>query len=243
MDSDDLISKELEIIQNKVKKDAEDKIVTPPPERRFDPITTLKQKAGLEVQEEFNSLKLLTEQGLKAILDTLNEMGKKEEGETIIAWFKSHPDDILKFIKDKKVSLESSAEQQLDFPRSSLISMYEAAQYLFKKQQYEDALAAISVCLQFNFTLSPLWFTYGRIFQEMENHNMALYAFQIAIVFDDENPLAYAYMARSWMALAEWQHAEKALADARSRAIGKFADDNAFCDELETWMKTYRHGR
>lgn len=223
-------------IEEEVKKSIEE----PPPENRFESVKLLRERAALEVREGIKSLQMILDKGMQAVVYALTELKKEDELQEILDWFDNNMDKVNDFLNSQDPDQGGKTiEEQLDFPRKHIISMHDAATFLLNEKKYDEALGAITICLQFNPALSPLWFTYGSILQNRGDQEAALYVFQMAAILDEQNPYIPAHMARSWIALDDWPNAELAVQEAKAlcQNFPEYLDLLKYCDELEDWMK------
>lgn len=238
--STDSLTENLNKLSLQIEEEVKNSITELPPENRFITLQMAKDRAALEVREGLHRLQEMLDKGLKAIIDALTALKKDAEQEAILNWFDNNIDQINDFLNVDESALESKTpEEILNFPRENLISMHEAATYLLQQKKYNEALSAMALCLQFNPTLAPLWFTYGSILQEMNEHEAALYVFQMAAVLDDTNPYTLLHMARCWIAINQWDEAKECLEEAKKlcHAFPEYTDLLTYCTELEEWMK------
>lgn len=235
-----ILSERMDKLCHEIEENVKKSIEEPPPEKRFESVKMLREKAALEVREGLKALQEILDKGLKAVIDALTELKKEEEVRELLDWFENNMDKIDEFLAKRDEGAESKTiEEQLDFPRKHIISMHEAATYLLQQKKYDEALGAITICLQINPALSPLWFTYGTILQNRGDQEAALYTLQMAGILDEQNPYIPAHMARSWIALNDWSSAEASVKEAKSlcQNFPEYIDLLKYCDELEAWMK------
>lgn len=241
--SEKILTEKLAKLCQEIEDDVKKSIAEPPPEQRYISVDMLRNKAALETREALSQLQGLMAKGLTAIINTLRANDKSEQADKILDWFGDNAENIAKFMDAKDESLgERTLEDVLKFPRKSLNAMHEAAKQLLKEQRYDEALAAINICLQINATLQQLWFTYGLILQARGDQEPAIYVFNVAAIMDEENPYIYAHMARSWIVLGEWQIAFDTIQKAKEicKEHAEYTDLIAYCQELEEWMDKYQ---
>lgn len=239
----DMLSEKLAKVCQDIENDVRKSIPEPPPEQRFISVKQKRDKAGLEIREAMLQLQTLLAKGMTAIIEALNTQKKEEQAEEILNWFTDHADSIGSYMDSKDESLGNRTLQEvLKFPPQLLAAMHQAAIYLLNEHRLDEAIAAMTVCLQINSTLSPLWFTYAQILQSREDQEAAIYAFNVAAILDEENPYIYAHLARSWIALGEWQQALDTLGKAKTvcDTHPDYTDLTTYIKELEEWMDTYQ---
>lgn len=241
---EEILSNKLAKLCEEIENDVRKSIAEPPPEQRFISVNMLRDKAALEAREALTQMQGLVAKGLAAIISTLKEEGgeKAEQADEILEWFNDNAEYVSEFmdLKDEELG-NKTLEEVLDFPRDYLNAMHKAASKLLQEQRYDEALAAIMVCIQFNSLLSPLWFTYGLILQARGDQEPAIYVFNVAAILDEGNPYIYAHMARSWIVLGEWLSAYDEIQKAKEicQQHPEYTDLIVYCKELEEWMEKY----
>lgn len=239
-DKQNILSNNLEKLTLEIENEVKNAIQEPPPDQRFHPIEKLREKAAIEAREGINQYKTLIEKGMTAITDTLIDMKRDEDAAAITEWFTNNTDKINDLVTSESKELETTTlEEIIDFPRENLIAMHDAVTHLLEEKKYDEAIAGITVCLQINSTLSPLWTTYGLILQARENHDGALYVFQIASILDENNPYILAHMARSWIILGHEVEAQQCVkeVEAYCEAHHEFQELANYCKELTLWIE------
>lgn len=235
-----ILSKRMDALCHDIEESVKNSIDEPPPEKRFESVNMIREKAVLDVRESIQALEKILNIGIQSIIFALTELKKEEELRDLLGWFENNMDQIASNSSNEDPDLDSkTAEEQLNFPRKHIIAMHDAATYLMNEKKYDEALAVIAICLQMNPTLSPLWVTYGLILQNRGDHEAALYIFQMAAVLDEQNPYIKAHMARSWIILGNREDAELCVQEAKSlcQNFPEYSDLLQYCTDLESWMQ------
>lgn len=237
----ELINNQLDLLYQRIKRDVEKAISAPSPENPFESVKAIREKTYLQVQETLAALQKILDKGLHIIVDTLTEQRKDKEKEAILSWFESNIEKIVSVINEESAD-DRPLSEKLNFPDGCFEAMFNVAQYLYSNHRYDEALSAIVVCLQLNSTLSPLWFIYGCVLQNKEEQEAALYAFEIASMFDEENPYIFANAARSWIALGNWTKADECIEQTLSfcKDNPEYPDLVNYCNELKSWSANYK---
>lgn len=243
--SEILLDRQLEKIHNKILQEVEKNVPELPPERRFESVVHLRNKAKIEAQKNLDELRHIMDMGFDSIIKILREMNNPESSKEIIDWFQGHLDEISKYIGSDKPSSEvidadQTFEKQLNFPFTCMDAMYHAAKRLYEDKRYEEANAAILVCLQISPVRYPFWLLYASILQRRGEYETSLQALQMAAVLNKEDPQIYAEMVKSHLALNRWNEAENDLKEAHMRCVNNFANFTHYCDEIEALMIEYK---
>ncbi len=199
-------------------------VLPPPPEKSFDSIAVMQNKAVKEAETDLNFLLARLNDGIEAIFEVLKENPSAHE--KIIAWFTSHSQSMLNFMQaEAEFSPHETLGHKLNFPDELLAHMHYAALELSKQQKYAKAAAAMLVCIVLEPKVFMFWFDYGTILQLSHADAEALYAFQAALIYKEENPSVYAHMAKSWADLDVPDEAKACLQTALHLCEGKTGYD------------------
>lgn len=235
------LASQLELYHKEIIDKARKSIDFPPPEQRLNPVKVLEDKAALEAEQGLQSLQNFINKGLNALFTALQEQNQEEKIQKMMSWFEIHENQIADLLQKGEKAFshqnDDSIERQLGFPKDFLETMYQACTYHFLKENYEDALSVILICLLFNGTIYEFWLTFGNILQKKEDMEGALYGYQIASLFKENDPKLYINMALAWISLKNWDSAEQALNKALEICqTGEDAELDAYCHTLKDWL-------
>lgn len=119
-------------------------------------------------------------------------------------------------LKQKEALHESliegkSAQEILEFSDETMGKFYQAAHGLLEQNRYEDATNAFI----FLVTLNPLhpeyWMGLGAALHFTHDYEAAIDAYEIAAIYDLENPIPYFYLAKCLFAIHDRTAAMQAL--------------------------------
>ena len=120
----------------------------------------------------------------------------------------------------KELSNGKSAQEILEFSDETLGKFYRAAHQLLEHQRYEDAANAFIFLVTLNPYHPEYWMDLGAALQLCKNYEEAIDAYEIAAIYNIENPLPYFYLAKCLFAI----HDRPSALQAFDLAI-EYADD------------------
>lgn len=159
-----------------------------------------KKKAAFDQRKILQDYQSQIEKGISYVLAVLNEK-EPSQAEKLISWFLNHTEDLT------NLNNEGQSLEQLVFPLELLEQIYHVSLTLLENNAIEEAYDVISVCLLFSQSHDQIWFTLGEILERKREYEKALYAFQMAIVLNSENPLSHCHQARLFTLLELWDAA------------------------------------
>lgn len=190
---------------------AEDEIEPKPNQRLLTPLHVLKAKASYEVVKNIELFQKALIQGYTAIFEVLKERNDAEY-DALMTKLVESADSLLTFVDFESFKEnQQSLQKKIKLPDEYLEKMFQTVVYLNEHQRFEEAVCANMVCISFDSMVHRFWRMYGIVLQNQNKHAEALYAFQVALMFDENDAYAYAYMARSYIALKFRDEAVEAL--------------------------------
>lgn len=212
------------------------KVAPPPPERAFDSIFVLKKKAIFEAESGLNNLQNEIQVGMQIVMDVMEREDPTHFHE-MMTWLSENEEMIASTMQ--AAATKQSPVNEMPFPPAILSAIYAIVKTLMANQKFEQAAHAIHVCLSADANILSYWITYSSILQSMHDDVSALYALQVALTLDDNNPYTHAYIAKSWIALSQPQEAQKSLQTALQLCTNSHFQNlidyclalNAYCDK------------
>ncbi|MGZ3732390.1 MAG: SycD/LcrH family type III secretion system chaperone [Parachlamydiaceae bacterium] len=111
----------------------------------------------------------------------------------------------------KELALGKIPQEILEIPEDTMLKFYKAACHLFENRHYADAADAFLFLVSLNAHSHDYWIGLGMASQMCGDFEMAIDAYEIAAVYQIENPLPYFYLAKCLFAMHEKQSALQAL--------------------------------
>lgn len=111
--------------------------------------------------------------------------------------------------------------EQFEISAEMYASLYNKALKLFQKESYNDALHAFCFLAFLNQQNHDVWLGFGMSLQMCKRYEAATIAYELAALYDLENPVSYFYLAKCLFAIHDHQAALEALEIAIEYAKGK----------------------
>ncbi len=136
-------------------------------------------------------------------------------------------------LKNKKLlkeelALGKTAQEIMGFSDETMAKFYRAAYQLFEHRHYVDAGNAFLFLVTLNPYIHDYWLGLGMASQMCGDFEAAVDAYEMAAVYELENPVPYFYLAKCFFAIHDRDNAMQAL----SLAI-EYAEDQPQFAELK----------
>lgn len=102
------------------------------------------------------------------------------------------------FLK-KELAAGKSAQQILGFSDKAMLKFYEAAHTLLEHQRHKDAANAFLFLATLNPYKPDYWIGLGMALQLLHDYEPAIDAYEMAAIYNVENPIPYFYLAKCLM--------------------------------------------
>jgi len=202
------------------------KAVLIPPEKKLD--ARYRKEMEREALNKIRGPKQDFEEGMDIIFRILRIYAPNAYTQ-VTAWFAEHLDDIITSAMNDREEENEFLQQKFKIPDRLLEVMYGTVEFLTEARRYEEAVKALMICISLNPTIVDFWMQYGHILQNLQQHESALFAFQMAEMFDAENPTLYAYMAKSWLDLEMPIDADECI----DKALALCENEDAFAELVD----------
>ncbi len=111
----------------------------------------------------------------------------------------------------KEFAKGKTAQQILEFSNETMAKFYKAAYQLFEHQKYADAANAFMFLVTLNPYNHDYWLGVGMSTQMQGDFESAIDAYEIAAMYEIENPVPYFYLAKCLFAIHDRESALQAL--------------------------------
>lgn len=111
----------------------------------------------------------------------------------------------------RELSKGKSVEQIIEIPAILMQKLYRAACHLFETHQYEKASDGFLFLISLNTYEHNYWIGLGMSTQMRGDFESAIDAYEMAAIYQAENPVPYFYLAKCLFAMHERQSAFLAL--------------------------------
>jgi type III secretion system low calcium response chaperone LcrH/SycD len=115
-----------------------------------------------------------------------------------------------KFLK-KELAKGKTAQQILEFSNETMAKFYKAAYQLFEHRKYADAANAFMFLVTLNPYNHDYWLGLGMSTQMQGDFESAIDAYEIAAMYELDNPVPYFYLAKCLFAIHDRESALQAL--------------------------------
>lgn len=134
-----------------------------------------------------------------------DELGEFKISKKIKEKLKDHSYLKKEFAKGK------TAQQILEFSNETMAKFYKAAYQLFEHRKYADAANAFMFLVTLNPYNHDYWLGLGMATQLQGDFEAAIDAYEIAAMYEIENPVPYFYLAKCLFAIHDRESALQAL--------------------------------
>lgn len=124
------------------------------------------------------------------------------------------------FLK-KEFAKGKNAQQILEFSDDAMAKFYKAAYKLFENKKYQDAANAFLFLVTLNPYNHDYWLGLGMSTQMQGDFESAIDAYEMAAMYEIENPVPYFYLAKCLFAMHDRESALQALDLALEYSEGK----------------------
>lgn len=135
----------------------------------------------------------------------------------------------------KEFSKGKTAQQIMEFSDDTMAKFYKAAYHLFEHQKYSDAANAFMFLVTLNPHNHDYWLGLGMATQLLGDFESAIDAYEMAALYEIDNPVPYFYLAKCLFAMHDRQSALQAL----DLAL-EYADDKAEYRDLKNQAQKAR---
>jgi type III secretion system low calcium response chaperone LcrH/SycD len=111
----------------------------------------------------------------------------------------------------KDLAAGKSPQEILEIPIETMARFYKAACHLFENRHYADAANAFLFLVSLNAHNHDYWLGLGMATQMSGDFESAIDAYEMAAIYEVENPIPYFYLAKCLFAMHEKQSALQAL--------------------------------
>lgn len=111
----------------------------------------------------------------------------------------------------QELSKGKSIEQIIEIPILLMQKLYQTACHLFETHQYAEASDGFLFLISLNAHNQDYWIGLGMSTQMCGNFESAIDAYEMAAIYDPENPVPYFYLAKCLFAMHERQSSLIAL--------------------------------
>ncbi|MEX1013052.1 MAG: SycD/LcrH family type III secretion system chaperone [Waddliaceae bacterium] len=111
----------------------------------------------------------------------------------------------------KEISSGKTAQEILGFTDSAMDAFYRAAETLLNGRRYDDALNAFLFLITMNPHHHDYWIGLGMSVQMVGDYQSALDAYEIAAMYEVENPIPYFQLAKCFMELHDRENTREAF--------------------------------
>jgi type III secretion system low calcium response chaperone LcrH/SycD len=122
----------------------------------------------------------------------------------------------------KELSEGKTAQEILEISNEAMAKFYGASYHLFEHQQYTEASNAFLFLVTLNPHNSDYWLGLGMATQLCGNYESAIDSYEMAAVYEMENPVPYFYLAKCLFAIHDRDSALQALELALEYAGDKY---------------------
>lgn len=136
----------------------------------------------------------------------------------------------------KELAKGKTAQEILGFSDETLAKFYNAAYKLFENQKYMDAANAFLFLVTLNPYNHDYWLGLGMATQMSGDYESAIDAYEMAAVYEMDNPVPYFYLAKCLFAMHDRDSALQALDLALD-----YANDRPEYEELKKQAKAARN--
>lgn len=178
------------------------------------------KRIEIEIEKFVDSLEDNLERGFKAIEEELSISNPNAKNSLQLWLLINLPVASSLTIKELISSSEPIENEEhnpppifkrLGLSENLLSNMFEAANNLYHKNEYEKARHAFSILAQLNPEIECIWTAYGLSLQQSNLPDLALYAYAMSITLEEENPYPYYYSALCYQDLEITDEAKKLL--------------------------------
>lgn len=143
----------------------------------------------------------------------------------------------------KELAEGKNIDDILEISPDQMQILYKAACHLFEEHHYADAADAFLFLITLNFQNSQFWIGLGMSTQMSGNFESAIDAYELAAIYEPENPIPYFYLAKCLFAMHERQSASLALEMAIQYAgdIEQFQELKTKALEAQLQLKKHIH--
>lgn len=141
----------------------------------------------------------------------------------------------------KELSKGRSIEQIIEIPATLMQKLYKTACHLFETQQYVEASDGFLFLISLNARQQDYWIGLGMATQMCGDFESAIDAYEMAAIYETENPVPYFYLAKCLFAMHERQSALLALDMAIQYAgdISEYQELKEMALEAQTLLKKH----
>lgn len=179
-------------------------------------------------------LELLTSSSVATIMTLRGNVMDKDLGEFRIS---KKVRELLKnksYLK-KELAKGRTAQEILEFSNETMAKFYQAAYQLFEHQKHRDAAQAFLFLVTLNPHNHDYWLGLGMATQMCGDFEAAIDAYEMAAVYEMDNPVPYFYLAKCLFAIHDRDSALQAL----DLAL-EYADDKDEYQDLKSQAKAAR---
>jgi len=190
-------------------------------ERQLLPHDVEKERAKLEFIKTLQRSKETLENGVHELFKALAVLSKSDAtlfssklGNELaeLVQFCSSLDDEEELEKYAKATLEDKSVQELcNISNETLVHFYNAAAYLYAREQYEQALAVFAVLILLNPKHSQFWLGSGNAAYFLHQYPIALQAYTMCAITNPFELRCHLYASRCHEALGQIDQAINAL--------------------------------
>lgn len=135
----------------------------------------------------------------------------------------------------KELAKGKSAQEILEFSNETMAKFYRAAYQLFEHQRQKDAAHAFLFLVTLNPYNHDYWLGLGMATQLCGDFEAAIDAYEMAAVYEMDNPIPYFYLAKCLFAIHDRDSALQAL----DLAL-EYAEDKSEYTDLKQQAQTAR---
>lgn len=116
-----------------------------------------------------------------------------------------------KDLLQKELAKGKSLQEILEIPEATMLNLYKAACHLFENHHYVEAADAFLFLISLNGHSPDYWIGLGMATQMYGDFEAAIDAYEMAAVYQIENPIPYFYLAKCLFAMHKKQSAIQAF--------------------------------
>jgi len=204
------IEKQVERLNEMYIEEVGKSVLPPPPNQAFESFETKKRKAVLEAKNSLSEINSEVQKGMQLIMKFLKEKHpSKYDG--LKVWFDKNKTNFLEALQSTSAVTSRSNQKPIPIPETFAETIDEIVTYFIDNNQFDEAANVMLICVSLKPQSLPDWIKYSSILQRNHDDIGALYALQIALALNSNNPFTYAHIARSWVALKQPKEAQENL--------------------------------